>query len=44
MKKLLQYKVLTGLLFLLLWSCTEQKWDEYYTKPEFLKSGTVLKY
>ena len=47
MKKLTkigQSKILTGLLILMLYSCSEKKWDEYYAKPEYLKGGSIMNF
>ena len=37
-----QSKILAGLLILMLYSCSEKKWDEYYVKPDYLKQGSVM--
>jgi uncharacterized surface protein with fasciclin (FAS1) repeats len=44
MKKTLKIRpnrLLPLLITLILFSCNDQKWDDYYSKPEYLKSGGI---
>ncbi len=40
--KIVQSKILAGLLILLLYSCSDKKWDEYYIKPDYLADGSIM--
>ncbi|MCL4483464.1 MAG: fasciclin domain-containing protein [Bacteroidetes bacterium] len=42
MKNPIQNKILTGLFILLVWSCTDKKWDDYYVSPGYLKDGSTF--
>lgn len=42
LKEILQSKMLAGLLILLLYSCMDKKWDDYYVRPAYLKEGSIM--
>jgi uncharacterized surface protein with fasciclin (FAS1) repeats len=42
MKKILRYKILTGLLILLACSCTDKNWDNYYVRPDSAVNGNTF--
>ena len=42
MIKIVQNKLLAGLLILLAYSCSDKKWDNYYEKPDYLKEGSIM--
>ncbi|MGV8094001.1 MAG: fasciclin domain-containing protein [Mangrovibacterium sp.] len=39
MKKLSINKIVSGIFILLICACADQKWDDYYNRPEFIKEG-----
>lgn len=40
--RILQSKILAGLLILLLYSCQDKEWDKVYVKPDYLKDGSIM--
>lgn len=42
MKKTIQNNILAGLIILLVCSCADKKWDDYYVSPEYLKDGSTF--
>jgi uncharacterized surface protein with fasciclin (FAS1) repeats len=40
--KIVPNKILAGLLILLLYSCQDKKWDDYYSKPDYLEEGSIM--
>lgn len=38
----IQSKILAGFMILMLYSCSEKKWDEYYNKPVYQKEGSIM--
>lgn len=39
---ILNCRILAMLIFMMVFACTDRKWDDYYTTPEYSKNGGIL--